>query len=191
MSTISVEQFLEELRQTATVACLNHEIWWVYKHQETRAKYIGAMNRFNPHFHTALHAHFVATIVALYRLYETRNDTYNVPRLMAALDTELGQDPAAMSAAKDLYQTEIKPLWIKVSILRNNAFGHRSTEMSVEQAFQQANVTPDQLAELIQKTKELLNNLSYGWNRSRHAFNVHAREATIRMLECLLNRDES
>jgi hypothetical protein len=86
--TASTSTRIEELRQTTTRAILNFEIWWVYKSSDTRPKYVGVMNEYQPFFVTAIHAHFVALLVALYSLYETRPDTHNVPQLLNGLKSE-------------------------------------------------------------------------------------------------------
>lgn len=79
----------------------------------------------------------------------------------------------------------LKPLWIKVSILRSKAFGHRSTAYTVEEVFQEAAVTPDELGDLVAMTKELLNKLMIAWDKSSHAFNASEKRDLIQMLEDL------
>jgi len=64
---------IKELQDAAIAAGLNYEIWWALK--STRPKYIDVFNRYLGYFSVAIHAHFVALLVALYRIYETRNDT--------------------------------------------------------------------------------------------------------------------
>jgi len=80
-----IDRYIEELRDTVRVAWLNYEIWWVYKSTDTRPEYVDTMNRYPLFFQTSIHAHFVALLVALYRLYETRDDTYNIPTLLKLL----------------------------------------------------------------------------------------------------------
>ncbi len=93
MST-DIDHYISELRHTTTVAGLNYEIWWVYKSKDTRPVYVEAMNRYGLFFQTSIHAHFVALLVALYRLYETRDDTFNIPSLLKIL-----KDDARLSDA--------------------------------------------------------------------------------------------
>src|SRR3989337_990975 len=71
---------LKELQDTTTTASLNYEIWWIFRGSETRPKYVDVMNHYRLYFHAAIGAHFVAMLVALYRLYETRPDTHNIPK---------------------------------------------------------------------------------------------------------------
>jgi hypothetical protein len=181
---IDIEKYIDELRHTVTVAGLNHEIWWVYKSKDTRHQYIEAMNRYSLFFQTSIHAHFVATLVALYRLYETRDDTYNIPTLLRSLKEGAKLPEDTLKGLNDQYQS-VKPLWIKVNILRNKAFGHRSTAHTIDEVFKEAAVTPNELGDLVAKTKTLLNDLSQAWNRNTHAFNLGAREDIIQLLNDL------
>ncbi len=80
--TADIGSYISELRHTVTVAGLNYEIWWVYKSKDTRPKYEKTLNQYSLFFSTSIHAHFVAVLLALYRLYETRKDTYNIPQLL-------------------------------------------------------------------------------------------------------------
>ena len=182
--SIDIDTYITELRHTVTVAGLNHEIWWVYKSKDTRPQFVDAMNRYSLFFQTSIHAHFVATLVALYRLYETRSDTYNISTLLRSLKEHETIDEEILGGLNKLYQ-EMKPLWVKVNILRNKAFGHRSTAHTVEEVFKEAAVTPNELRDLVDGTKKLLNKLSHAWDRSSHAFNLGAREDTVRLLDDL------
>jgi len=126
----------------------------------------------------------VALLVSLYKLYETREDTYNIPRFLKMLrnDAALG---STVLASLDVQHQEAKPLWVKVSILRNKVFGHHSTAHSVEEAFQEAAVTPNELCDLVEKTKGLLNELTQNLERSTHAFNLGSGREVVQVLEAL------
>lgn len=189
--TDEIGKYIEELRHTVTMAGLNYEVWWVYKGQDTRPEYTDTMNRYNLFFQTSIHAHFVALLVALYRLYETRSDTYNIPTLLKKLQKAKGMPPETLDELEKLYLDSAKPLWIKVNILRNKAFGHRSKAHSVGDVFKEAAVSPNELRDLVEVTKELLNKLLLAWDNSSHAFNLGSREATVKMLNDLRSLKES
>ena len=182
--SIDIEAYIKELRHTVTDAGLNHEIWWVYKSKDTRPQFVNAMNRYPLFFQTSIHAHFVASLVALHRLYETRPDTYNIPTLLRSLKEDETIDDKISIGLNKQYQ-KMKPLWVKVNILRNKVFGHRSTAHTVEEVFKEAAITPNEIRDLVDGTKKLLNELSHAWDRSFHAFNLGAQEETIRLLDDL------
>jgi hypothetical protein len=165
------DQYISELQQTVTAAGLNFEVWWTYESTDTRPKFLDAMNRYSLFFTTSIHAHFVALLVALYRLYERRSDTYNIPQLLQLLKSTRTFDRATLDELNAMHAAA-KPLWVKVSILRNEAFAHRSVEYSVSDVFRKAGVSPNELRDLVKRTMELLNALTRAWDRSVHAFNL-------------------
>lgn len=179
-----IQKYIDDLRQTVTTAGLNYEIWWTYKEKESRKMHVSAMNEYTVFFQTSIHAHFVALLVALYRLYETRTDTVNIPGLIKLLKDHNGISSDTLDKVETMYD-EVKPLWIKVSVLRNSAFGHLSNKFSISEVFIKAGVTPDELRDVIEKTKELLNEITHEWDKSIHAFNLGGVEDTNRLLEDL------
>jgi len=179
-------KYIEELQHTAIVAVFNYEIWWTYKDNESRAKYIDVMDPYTLFFQTSIHAHFVALVIALYRLYETRGDTFNVPGLLAFLE-RCNDFPGDTLAELKQLSDEAKKLWIKVCILRNEVFGHRSKKYSVADAFKRAKVKPKELTKLIEKTEDILNKARYPLDGGSYAFNLRsaAAEHITRLLDDL------
>lgn len=184
MQSKELKILVEEVRHAVSVASLNFDVWWVFKGKDTRPKFTRTMNHYTLFFQTGIHAHFVAMLVALYRLYEKRPDTHNIPSLLAKLDASGGISKLALDEARKTYALA-KPLWIKVSILRNEAFGHRSVKRTVDQAFKRAGISANELRELIGHTRKLINTITHAADRSIHSFNLDATDATVRLLEDL------
>lgn len=178
---------VKELQDAAIAAGLHHEIWWVLRSKDTRPKYVDVMNRYVMFFRAAISAHFVAMLVCLYRVYETRRDTHNIPTLLDRLEADgaLGKD--VISSLRAQY-ARAKPIWVKVSILRNEVFGHRALGTDADEAFKKADVKPDELKELVDITKKLLNDLTLNLRDSTHAFNLSATRDTVSLLEALKNK---
>jgi hypothetical protein len=61
-------------------------------------------------------------------------------------------------------------------------FGHRSLTRTVEQAFAEAGVTPNELRDLMDVTKDLLNELTDHLEQSTHAFNLGSAQDLKRLL---------
>jgi AbiU2 len=181
---VSYDVQIKELQDAATTASLNYDVWWILRGDETRPKYVDVMNQYRLYFHAAIGAHFAALLLALYRLYETRSDTHNIPKFLDRLKMDgalraedLGPLYAQLATAR--------PLWVKVSILRNNVYGHRALDQDIEEAFQKAGVTPNDFRDLVALTKDLLNNLTLKLRGSAHAFNLSATRDTLRALDVL------
>ena len=178
---VPLSDYVTELRHTVVVAMQNFDVWWVYKQRRDRSRFVDVLNTYPAFFQASIHAHFVALIMALYRLYETRTDTFNLTEVVNRLETELALPSRKLAGIKRRVENA-RRLWIKVSILRNEAFGHRSNSRSVSDVFRKAGVTANQLRSLIQKTKQIVNLVSQELDGSSHAFNLRATSDTRRML---------
>ena len=189
MTTNEIERNVKELQHAIVVAELNYDIWWVYKEKNSRTRFVDVMNDYPLYFQTSLHAHFVAMIISLYRLCETRKDTMNLPQLVRLLkkDSTLSTQEIK-SMESDI--NSMKPLWQKVFILRNNIFGHRSNKLDDDDVWEKASVTPNQFKKLIDDSKRILNSITRLWARSSHAFNLSATDDAVRLLEDLKRINE-
>ena len=186
VGNVSIDRFIDELRHSMVTAELNYQIWWVYKEKNSRARYAGTMNRYSPFFQSGIHAHFVAYLVAIYRLHEKRRDTINIPRFLDMLE-KTGSLSAQTIATGRRLLAQSKPLWIKTGILRNEAFAHRANANGVADVFEKAAVKPDELVHLNDLTKKILNGLTSHWNKTAHVFNADSGAAATRLLEDLRN----
>ena len=170
MTEEEIEDLTSRIRHSIVTASLNYELWWAYRTSENRVRFTKAMNEYNPVFQTAINAHFLSTVVCLYRLFETRQDTANIPKLAKLLQergliAEEVQDELAAFIEK-----VVKPNWQKVAILRSNSFAHDSLNLSNEEAFRKAEITPDQLGDLVSQTKVAFEQITYGTDRSVNAY---------------------
>jgi len=184
-----IKKNVQELQHAVTVAGLNYEIWWVYKEKESRKRFVATLNTYPLFFQTSIHAHFVAMIVSLYRLYETRKDTVNLPQLLRLL-RDHGTIPIQDIKRMESEVKQMKPLWTKVSVLRNNIFGHKSNVLDYDGVWKKASVTPNQFKKLIDESKRILNEITNLWNRSGHAFNLSATQDTLDLLGDLKRLNE-
>lgn len=178
---IGCDESIQELRHTVSVASLNYDIWWVYKSERTRPQYVDIMNRYHLFFSTSIHSHFVALIVALYRLYEKRRDTHNIPRLIDLLEKEGRLSDTVLTSIRAKYATAF-PLWKKVSVVRNKAFGHRSIAHTDEEVFREAGVSPNELRDLLEVSKTLLNEITRERDDNVHAWNLSGTHDIERVL---------
>lgn len=178
----SIDTLILELRDTAIVAGLHFDIWSVLTNPDTAPKYQKTMDQYRSFFNTTRDANFVAALVALHRLYETRNDTNNIAILLKLLH---GRFEDSRLIFIEALNAQAKPISAKVKILRNNVFGHRSISLAVEDAFSKADITPNELSQLIEITKKLINAVLLLHNDVDHRFNLCACADTVALLNDL------
>src|ERR1700676_5258427 len=85
MQAFIMKERIKQVADRVTVAPINYRIWRIYTEPGDRAKYLGVLQRYNSFFLTSLRAHFAATIITLYGLYETRRDSISLSRVVQEL----------------------------------------------------------------------------------------------------------
>ncbi len=181
----TIESCINDIQNTIIVAEHNHDIWWIYKSKDTRPKYLDVMNSYKGFFQTSIHAHFVAMIIALYRLYENRRDTVSIPRLLTVLNHDSHLSDDVNKHVTDL-MLEVKPIWIKIGIVRSEVFAHLTDERSVEDSFKKADIKYHHFNDLIELSKIIINIITYEYIQNTHVFNLSAESDTKAFLSDLL-----
>ena len=184
------KDYIAEIYHSIIVANLNYQVWWTYKKDANRDDYIDVLSEYALFFQTSIHAHFVASIVSLYRLYETRSrsDTFTIPAAIKLAG--VWKIPPTTIASMNGHYAVAKPLWIKICLLRNNVFGHRSKHLSIEDAFKKAEISSNDIAHLISLSKAILNELAHAWDNTTYIFNLDADKDLIRLLDDLKSKAE-
>lgn len=184
----TIDETIKELQDAATAASLHYDVWWVLKSKDSRPQHVRTMNKYLQFFRSSISAHFVAMLVALYRVYETRKDTHNITVLIKEIENQNLLSAQALASIKQKCESA-KPLWVKISILRNEVFGHRTIGNDSDSVFIKANLKPNDLRDLVSITKEILNDLTGHLRDSMHAFNLSATQDTKKLLEDLSKSD--
>lgn len=181
-----INSHIKSIQDTIVAAEHNHDIWWIYKSRDTRPKFIDVMNTYMAFFQTSIHAHFVAMIVALYRLYETRRDTISLPQLLKLLDIDHSLSDDARNRVRELMK-EAKPIWIKIGIIRSEVFAHLSNERDFEESFKKADLKYRHCKDLIELSKTIINVITHDYDRNTYEFNLSAEFDTKALLNDLLS----
>ena len=144
---LPIRDRLRSAGTTLTVASASYDIWCRYMNHETRD--LDAMNVFPTFFRYDQEAHFRTMIVSLYTLYDTHRGTLTINSLIHELE------PDAAKPVRRRYGA-VHDAVRKVRRLRHEAIAHRNAALSYDAAFKAAQLTPNDLARLIQDSHELL-----------------------------------
>ena len=115
------------------------------------------LNRNRRFFAGVESALFYSTVVLLYSLYETRKDTINFFRLLDALDDIATVDQLESYRGRI---EQVKPLWIKIGILRNEMIGHQSLEGTALAVQTKASLNTSHVDKFLEASKKLLLDIS-------------------------------
>jgi hypothetical protein len=183
MQASSMKDRIKQVADRVTFASMNYRIWRIYTEPGDRAKYLGVLQRYNSFFRTSLQAHFVATIITLYGLYETRRESISLTRLAQELsDAKLHSEIQPML-------DEANGIWRKkITILRNDVYAHLS-DIDFGATFSEVRISSNEIERLIKLSKYLVNKLSYDNDRSTFAFNLDPASDTYNLLNRLLKAE--
>ncbi len=175
----TIDEQIEDLTNLVRVADFNFRLWWTYRNDTDFQKYRDAMNGYPLLFKVTWSAHFATMILALYALYETRDDSVNFGQVIQSFPPDVREKLEATEQAP-------RGLWKKkITILRNEVIAHLSKDVDRDENFRKAGVTPNELKRLVELSKELVNAIVYAHRRGTHVFNLDPSKEAYRLLDCL------
>jgi len=175
---LSVSKILEELRSDVWDARLHFDIYRIYKHSSSRAKYWPAIITYGNFFSTSLRANFVAMVAALGRVFDNDPRNISMETLFKAEPKFQRIDAVGLAKARDLWKR-------KARSLRHQIVAHHAANTTPQEAFKRASITLDDIDELISMCERLMD----VW--TKHAgCHVHllssSKGDTLALLEALL-----
>jgi hypothetical protein len=174
-----LDRYLKELADTAYAASQNYDIWWIYK--EERPKYVGVMREYSGFFISSIHAHFVAMLMALSKLYEDNKHSINIKKFIKLIEIEnLISDNVIIEIRNSLNGK--KNLIEKISILRNNYFAHINEKLDYDKVLKKANIKYKNFKELINLSNDILCKIP----KSHMHLGNRSEKDTHRLLDALL-----
>lgn len=183
-----VDRHLEELLQTVKAARANYDIWWAYK--KDRPKYVDVLNEYLEFFRVSIHAHFVAMLMALYKIYDKRSDSIGI----CALLDEAFADSEFTTEEKEKINTNLalaKPISEKVKTLRHKLFAHRDRKLDYDDTFSSVQITYDDFKNLTDYTMNILNIVLYSRQKTTWRFEGSHTRDTYKMLDALHSRQKN
>ena len=139
-------------------ARLHYGIWYVYKNEVDRPKYVDVMNRYYWFFAPSISAHFVAMLMALSTLYDDGPINVSISKLLQEMRDAGKADGVHLPEIKERLE-KTDPIVKKIMLLRNNVFAHLSVKIDPFEAFEKANITMNNFRDLIYETAAILNQM--------------------------------
>lgn len=179
-----LEAQLQEVKEGLQEALYSYDIWWELSNKESHTQHLETLNRYIIFFQSTTHAHFLTVVITLYRLFERKTNTVNLPGIFQSVrEQKLITEEADEKI--QLAEAEIKKNWEKICILRSNVFGHRNRKHSTKDFFKKAGITPDQIKLLISHMQDVINLVAGEALELEYGFSVGAGNDTKRLLSDL------
>jgi len=140
-------------------------------------------------FETTVIAHLIAMSTLLYSVLETRSGTHNIPGLIRAMRNDPTKNSTVL-AEVEAAVAALRPIWIKISRVRNEVFAHRSRRNFPKQVFAEIQLHPDEISVLMDGLKNAIRSLAAIDGRiASSALGISATEDTERLMLALAHRD--
>jgi hypothetical protein len=117
-------------------------------------------------------------------MFDKRKDTINLVQLAREMKAAHLIQGQAITELETLL-AQAAPFASKVTILRHNAFAHRSASISYDAAFDKAEVTANQLRDLTELAQKIVNRLLLARGLKEVAFTPLPLEAAKDMMKAL------
>ena len=145
-------------------AHLNCALW--YKLRSERQKFVDTMRRHRLFWGTSMRAYLLSLIVSLFKLYDDtshnkkQNITHNFHRLIEFARNDENFSDSEILAINSKYQKAIG-IAKKVTKLRHNYFAHLNPQLDEKSLFRLAQISPDELKELVVLSFDMFNLIRY------------------------------
>ena len=155
-------------------------LWRLTAGVEGRKQHNEVLNDHWEHLRFLEHGQLFTAVVELHSLLDADKVTINLPHLVQALEDLKGPRPLLRKALADTH-----PVFERLRILRNAVYAHRTKKKSYADVFKAAEITPDQLQELVLTCVKISNELREEVGLEAQAPTSLPVEAYHRMLEQL------
>jgi len=181
---LPLEERLYRAGQHVVRARLFLDLWFYFEEKTTRAKIIDTMREYNEFFRFTPHAYLVAYVVHIAAMFDKAKNTISLTRLANEMKSA-GLIRSKETADIETLLAEARPIADKVAILRHHAFAHRSANISYDDVFKMAAVTPGQLRDLTELALKIANRLLLARGLKDEVFATLPRKDAERMMKAL------
>ena len=182
---IKIENDIERIKHEIIVSRENYDIWWIYKHE--RPKYVNLMNKYIGFFSVSIHAHFTAMLLSISKILDPKpQKNFSLFSLIKYAEAQQAINKELLLKSNKELQ-DILELISKIQILRNNHFAHLSKHLDYDNMLNKAEIRYADFDHLINISGNILNKISYNFNKSRlSSFRINAANDTHLLLDALM-----
>ena len=174
---------IDRVAQHVIRARLFLDLWFYFEEDRSRREIIETMREYGEFFRFNSHAYLVTYVVYMAGVFEARRDTVSFGALISEIKAAgqlVGQEEAVSSLL-----SSAKPIAKKVAVLRNNAVAHRTINMSYNDVFKLADVTPGELRDITDIALKIANRLLLSFGLQDQHFTDLPREDAVSMMTAL------
>lgn len=147
MKRLSLQDRVRAVCREASLAKRHFEVYRVYSEPGSRGRLFDALDDYADFVLLDERAHRDLAILRAVSLFDTKEHTTHLPDIVRELKTR-GSTPELVAEA-EASLTRLEAAVKKLRIIRHNAIAHRSATVSYDEAFDRAQITVDELGDLV------------------------------------------
>jgi hypothetical protein len=155
MSTI-FEQAVQEMIERVIELSRCYSVWWTLVNRANSVKYFQVINDHKDYFEITSNSLFQGFSIIIYQIFETRQDTINLPSLIKDIAISNASSSKTLSTSIEANRL----LLGKIFSIRNKVYGHRTKKQSPEDVFNSAGITLDEMRTIVMFAQNLVSTLS-------------------------------
>lgn len=181
-SNTTAEKVLSDLIESTIEAKAHYQVWWALVNQ-ARPKYVATMNRYPDFFIATQRAHFDSMVLNLAHIFDKRIDVSSIFTYLAL--TELEFTAADLQALRGEISALVSVV-DAIKTIRHKSVAHKDAALNEKQVFALADVTPNQIRDLILDAVSVIEGLRRRKGWANGVFESERfSEATLRVLSTL------
>jgi hypothetical protein len=141
-------------------------------------------DEYSEYFGVAIHSHFTALVLALWRLFDPASDVISLKTIRSRIGPRQDFPQAVLRS----YTSGIRfadPLLKKLEIVRHKFLAHRDAAYTIERTFKEADFKYGDLATLVDSALKLVNVLRAERGRGSYRFPNRTSANLVRLIRCL------
>lgn len=184
LSDEELDRGLEALREEVWRAHACWEAWWIMRGRRYRGKYSSVFERYSDYFKVAIHSHFSASVLAVWRLHDPGSGAVS----LQTVSGRMGPRPDIPQETLREYRRRlcsIRPVVSGFETIRHKFLAHRDPGYTVERAFREANLKYRDLGRVVDASLGLVNLLLRARRLGPLSFDNSVTADTVRVIRRL------
>ena len=178
------EKFLHAMYNILFDARMCYDLWWICVSSEGRGKYFSCYSEYHKFFEVIGYSCITSMTISLYKMQETRTDTYNLKNLKECLGEEYSCNNVLVKKIEEK-ESVAKKTWIKICKLRSELFAHTNRASSRSEIYKAAKLRPNEIKGLTEQYLIILNMYAGVIGQPKTVFNDYTTQSTYELLDKL------
>ena len=150
---LSVDEIVESMLSSVCETSNAERVWRVLTDPVMHQEFQTQFNMYSSFMLTTSRSTFATLLIGLSRISDDQNNSMSIPKLLAL--AESNSNSAEIEELRLKYSS-LNTTWLSLKHIRHNVYAHISANTTESSAFKRAGVTPNDLTEAANVSKEIV-----------------------------------